>query len=61
MPGQGAGLQAVIPLKNRDGRRGRRPSRTEKARHLKNLGRGRGLADRRYGVFSGIFEVIRQR
>ena len=40
-----------IPLKNRDGRRGRRPSRTEKARHLKNLGRVRGLADRRYGVF----------
>ena len=51
MPGQGAGLQAVIPLKNRDGRRGRRPSRTEKARHLKNLGRVRGLADRRYGGF----------
>jgi hypothetical protein len=40
-----------IPLKNRDGRRGRRPSRTEKARHLKNLGRVRGLADRRYGGF----------
>jgi len=48
----------MIPLKNRDGRRGRRPSRTEKARHLKNLGRVRGHSGPSVWGFSAESEHI---